>query len=134
MKIIFAMSLLLLLAAPAARGDAKEDLCESYRLGIKGYEGVDAAMPGVLKAFGFDLAETREAYQNLCGSNTASLESIAAVFGSDFVCSAAEKWQSGVSQLVKTGHSPGFKFSRTIMENFEKAVIYGLRAMGQLCP
>ena len=131
-KIIFTIALLL--AVPAARGDAKDDLCESYRLGIKGYEGVADAMPGVLKVFGFDLAETREAYQNLCGSNTASLESIAAVFGSDFVCSAAEKWQSGVSQWVKTGNSPGFKFSRTIMENFEKAVIYGLRAMGQLCP
>lgn len=129
MKTIIAMTLLLCLAAPAALADAKSDLCESYRLGFKGYEGIERDYPGVLDAFIFDLPGKKTAYRNICGPGTVSLDRLP----SDFVCSAARNWHSGVSAWVKPRSMPWFKLFRATMADFEEATLYGLKAMGQLC-
>ena len=97
MKIIITMSLLMSLglAAPTARADAKDDFCESYRLGIGAFDAVDRDVPNfldLLRRTGSDLEIVKSIYRRFCTGHEYLARNRWDLLSKSDKCTSASAW------------------------------------------
>ena len=149
MKIIIMISLWLAvwLAAPTARADAQDSLCQSFRAGIKAFEAIERDMPKVLGRYGIKLKDAKSVYRGLCGLGrpmvgppldvdpSGAFDSRWGRLSRSDKCEATKSWHSIMMDWFERGSVGGLRLSSTILDDFEDAVDRSFFAMSELgCP
>ena len=142
MKIIITMSLWLAvwLAAPSVRADAKEDFCESSRLGIRALEAIDRdVLPTFLASFkqsnGFKLEDAKYVHRRFCTSEEYLARNRWDLLSKSRKCTAVSVW----NQIMVGWHTfflaGEIYVPETILNDFASAGDASRRAMVALgCP
>ena len=145
MKIIFTVSLLLSLwlAVPTARANAKDDFCESSRLGIRALEAIDRdVLPTFLALFkqsnGFELEDAKYVHRRFCTSKEYLARNRWDLLSKSRKCTAVSVWNQIMVAWFAVFHSYAQSevyIPQTILNDLESAADSSKRAMDALgCP
>ena len=137
MKIIITISLWLAvwLAAPTARADAKDDFCESHRLGIRAFEVLDR---DVLPNLSFRLKLVKAMAPSIHGQFCTGKEDLARNrwnrLSKSAKCTSARDWdQIMVRMYAFFLAQDEINVPQTILNDFASAADASRRAMVAMC-